>query len=440
MRVLLLHPEDGPFDSRWSSAQWDLIVDLGWAGRCQYQEWEKQFACPVRALFDFAEWQQDVRRIQQVFEIGNGRLVDAEGIDWWALLTPGSYQRFLEFLWLEKLVREIGESAELFATRAHPMVETVGKLLGTEPTTLSASPRNGFASRLRRYRTALRTLTPKQVTMIAGDKWDADYRLRRFFARKPKLKSRTRVLLPSAYRNVSRIEVAYAGLLPESSFLLVTTRADGCVASLPGHVEAVSLAAYAPAPRNESTEQEISSLSAQWNTLKKNLLQTQDPALSYLADLCADLPRALRNGLRVRDAWRRVFERETISAVLCGDEGNPYTRLPVLLAQKRGIRTVHCSHGALDNTTMLRGVCADVYLAKGEMEQDYLAEQCGVPRERIVLGGPLLECRVLRESPDANIFFFSEPFELYFGRTELFYRELLSNLCEVARRHDGNWL
>jgi hypothetical protein len=139
--------------------------------------------------------------------------------------------------------------------------------------------------------------------------------------------------------------------------------------------------------------------------------------------------------VRIRDAWREVFDRERISSVLCGDENNPYTRLPVLLARNRGVRTVHCSHGALDVNVLLRGVCSDTYLAKGEMEQDYLLQQCGVPRERIFVGAPPLECCPARESPGTDIVFFSEPYELYFGRTETFYRELLPNLCEVARKH-----
>jgi len=75
-----------------------------------------------------------------------------------------------------------------------------------------------------------------------------------------------------------------------------------------------------------------------------------------------------------------------------------------------------------------------VYLAKGEMEQDYLMQQCGVPQERIILGGPRLEQHATRKSPGSDIVFFSEPYELYSGRTETFYRELLPNLCQVARK------
>jgi hypothetical protein len=439
MRILLLHPEDSPLDGPWTKFHWDLIADLGWAGRSQYQLWQKQLSCPVHGLFDYAEWREDVRHIQQAFEIGNDSLLDAEGIDWWMLLTPRNYLRFYEFLLLEKVAREIVPSSELFVTRAHSLADTLSKLSGTKVTALGAELKPAQSSRFRRYTEAIRTLTPGQIAMIAGDKWDVDYRFRRLLARKRKSYSRARVLLPSAYRNVSRTAVAYASLLPECSFVLVTTRADGFLPDLPRQVEAVTLAAYAPVPRNAATEQEIASLTAQWKLLENKLLQTKDPAFIHVAGLFANMPRSLRNGLRIRDAWRAVLEQESITAVLCGDESNPYTRLPVLLARKRGVRTVHCSHGALDANILLRGACSDTYLVKGEMEKDYLIGHCGVPEVRVVIGGPEVshfsDCTDQSRAERSDIFFFSEPYELYSGRTETFYQKLLPNLCEVARRH-----
>jgi len=432
MRVLLLHPEDPPFDPRWSDSHWDLIVDLGWAGQSQYAEWRERFRCQVRGLYSFANWHDDVRRLHQVFSIGNGTLVDSEGIDWWALLTPRSYQGFYEFFLLQKVAGEIRPTPELYATRAHPMADVLGKLLGTEAKLLCTNPPASFASRLRRYGAAFNTFTPKQIAMIAGDKWDADYRLRRFFARKPKSTAGAKILLPTAYRNVSRTVVSYARLLSDTNFLLVTTRADGLLDDLPPHIQPARLAAYAPTRRNKSTEQEIASLTTQWRLLESNLLRAGDPAHRQIALLLEDLSRGLRNGLRIRDAWRRVFEEESISAVLCGDENNAYIRLPVLLAKKRGVWTVHSSHGALDTAIMLNGVCSDLYLVRGEMEADYLV-QGGLPRDRILIGSAPLEPRRKAQTAGPDIFFFSEPYELFSGRTELFYRELLVNLCQIAR-------
>jgi len=50
---------------------------------------------------------------------------------------------------------------------------------------------------------------------IAFDKWDMDYRFRRLLRGRSRSSSlEQRVLLPSAYRNVSRALAAYASLLP----------------------------------------------------------------------------------------------------------------------------------------------------------------------------------------------------------------------------------
>ena len=103
------------------------------------------------------------------------------------------------------------------------------------------------------------------------------------------------------------------------------------------------------------------------------------------------------------------------------------------------MRTVNCSHGALDVNLLLRGVCSDTYLAKGEMEKDYMVRQCGVPEERIALGASPVEHSLgggKSRPPGDQIVFFSEPYELYSGRTETLYRELLPGLCAIARQYE----
>jgi len=232
---------------------------------------------------------------------------------------------------------------------------------------------------------------------------------------------------------------AYASLLPDRRFLLVTTRADGAIRDLPRNVDSVPLAAYAPLPRNKASEREIAAMTEQWPALQKRLQQSKDPVISYAAGLFPDFVRTLRVGVRIRDAWREVLDRERISSVLGGDENNPYTRLPVLLARSRGVGTVNCSHGALDVNLLLRGVCSDTYLAKGEMEKDYMVWQCGVPEERIALGASPVEHSLAgrtSRAPGDQIVFFSEPYELYSGRTETLYRELLPGLCAIARQYE----
>jgi hypothetical protein len=436
MRVLLVDPEDSVIEGPWALLRWDLIVDLGWAGSSQYAAWGVRFGCPVRSLLDFASWHEDVPRIRELCGIGNHHLVDAEGIDWWELLAPISYQQVYEFLLLQKLAAEIQTSADICVTRPHHLADTLGKLLGVKVAPFVAQSQRAASARFNHFTKTLRTLTSAQIVQIAFDKWDSDYGVRRYFSRRRQSSgSGTRILLPSAYRNVSRVLTTYARLLPDRRFLLVTTRADGEVKDLPPHVGAMSLAAYAPWPRNKTTDREIATLTQQWQIVKRELYEA-DPNLPHTAGLFDGFDHWLRNGLRTRDAWRGVFEREEIDSVLCGDENNPYTRLPVLLARRRGVHTVCCSHGALDVNILLRGVCSDTYLAKGEMERDYLVKECGVPQERIFVGAPPGSPFAAQgEGTGTHIVFFSEPYELYYGRTETLYQELLPGLCAIAREH-----
>jgi hypothetical protein len=435
MRFLLVHPEDSVLSVPWSSLHWDLVIDLGWAGYSQYSDWSAKIGCPVRSVWDFANWHEDVRRIQELCGIGNDRLVDAEGIDWWELLAPSSYQQVYEFLLLQKLAREIEIPTEVCVTRPHHLADALGKLLGVKVDPFVAQSERSASARFSRFITKLRTLTSAQIVQIAFDKWDGDYGVRRYFSRRRQSSGSGKVLLPSAYRNVSRVLTRYAGLLPDRRFLLVTTRVDDAAKDLPPHVGAMSLAAYAPWPRPKTTEREIATLKPQWRMIKRKLYEAH-PSLPLTLGLFDSFDHRLRNGLRVRDAWRGVFEREEIGSVLCADENNLYTRLPVLLARRRGVPTVYCSHGALDAYILLRGVCSETYLAKGEMERDYLVKECGVPRERIVVGAPPgSHFTAQGEGAGTHIVFFSEPYELYYGRTETLYRELLPRLCAIAREH-----
>jgi hypothetical protein len=432
MRVLLIHPEDSVIASPRALSRWDLIVDLGWAGSSQYALWGARFGCPVRSLFSFANWREDVVRIRQLCGIGTDRLVDAEGIDWWELLAPSSYQQVYEFLLLQKVAHEIQIPAEVCVTRPHHLTDALGKLLGVRVAPFVAQSERSAPARFSSFTKKLRNLTSTQIIQIAFDKWDADYGFRRYFSgRRQRFGLAKRILLPSAYRNVSRVLTSYAGLLPDQNFLLVTTRTDGEIKNLPPHIGAMPLAAYAPRPRNKTTEREIASLVQQWQIIRKKLYEVH-PSLPRT--LFEGFDQTLRNCLRMRDAWRGVFEREQIDAVLCADENNTYTRLPVLLARRSGVPTVYCSHGALDVNVLLRGACSDIYLAKSEMESDYLAKECGVPRERIFVGAPPGSYFAAPEGEaGTHIVFFSEPYELYFGRTETLYRELLPRLCAIAR-------
>jgi hypothetical protein len=435
MRILVVHPEDSVIEGPWAVSRWDLIVDLGWAGSFQCGVWGAKLGCPVRSLWDFANWHEDVPRLPKLCGIGNDRLVDAEGIDWWELLAPNSYQRVYEFILLQKLAREIQIPVEIRITRPHPSGDALGALLNVNIVPFVAHSERSVAARFGRFTKKLRALTSAQIVQIAFDKWDSDYGLRRYFPRGVRSTgSGTKILLPSAYRNVSSVLTKYAELLPNRNFLLVTTRASGVVKKLPSHIRRATLAAYAPRPRNNATEREIANLTRQWRILKKKLYEAH-PNLPRNEGLFEGFDSILRNCLRMRDAWRGVFERENIDSVLCADENNPYTRVPVLLARRRGVHTVYCSHGALDSTILLRGICCDTYLVKGEMERDYLNRECRVAQDRIFVGAPPGSRFAVQERPGTHIVFFSEPYELYYGRTETLYREVLPRLCAIGREH-----
>jgi len=85
---------------------------------------------------------------------------------------------------------------------------------------------------------------------------------------------------------------------------------------------------------------------------------------------------------------------------------------------------------------------SDLYLAKGEMERDYLVRVCRLPAERVILAGPPLPQSIpahehvekeRRRDESPLILFFSEPYEVGRLRTEDVYRELLTPLAKLAR-------
>jgi len=156
------------------------------------------------------------------------------------------------------------------------------------------------------------------------------------------------------------------------------------------------------------------------------------------AGVLNEIPTWTESGLAVRDAWREVLDREPVSAVLCGDDSNIYTRLPVMLAAKRKIPTLDFHHGAMDGRYLLKDLPCDVYLAKSEMERDYLLQVCQLPSERVMIGAPTPGSlgSVLRDRlpVQKSVVWFSEPYENAMMRAEEVYRELLPPLCRVARK------
>jgi len=225
-------------------------------------------------------------------------------------------------------------------------------------------------------------------------------------------------------------------MLPQSRFLLVVPRHNGRLPELPGNVELRSLASYAPRSLPSTDEERVQLLTC-WQEVQNDLFETnQVLGLAGKLHLFDGFASFLTRGLGVRDAWREVFVREPITTLLSADENNPFTRLPIMLARSRKLRTVFCDHGSLNMSFGIRRACSDTYLLKGAMARDY-SIGCGLPASKIVVGGPSDAHDSLPSSNRTErdwIVFYSEAYELSSARTQTFYAELLPELCLLARR------
>jgi hypothetical protein len=389
---------------------------------------------PILQLDSLWRGIQDFDAIRQLLNEGRNQLIDEAGLDWWDLTSVLIYPALLEAVLLERLAGELDASAELYATRQGWPVSGVPLLLQRPLRTFPATSRS---SRFHHYGDVLRRFSFDQLAQIFLDKYDLRYRWRAPFAAKRRGPSGPSVLLPSAYTNVSRMALAYASMLPEQSFLLVATRRSGTHFDPAPNVACANLAAYAggPEPHKEYLE-----LLGKWQTLKQRLAGLPEIELLIRAGLLEGFPNHFRDGLAIRNAWRNVLSQERIVAVMCGDDSNPFTRLPVLLARQQGTPTLDFHHGALDGRFLMKELSSDLYLAKGEMERDYLLRICRLPAERVVLGGPSLPRSIPTQERGKDqgslILFFSEPYEAGGSRTEEIYRELLPPLARLARQFD----
>ncbi len=433
MKVLFVHPDDSPLDGPWRSVRWDYIVDLGWSGPHVYAQWGAEMGCPVRALYGFSQ-EAGVLEIRNFLAAGLGQIVDSEGIDWWEIWAPVRYLQIFELLLIIRLSQEI-TGAELAATRPHRLLPFISKVFDRDVHCFNPNRPSIWRDRLRRFVKAASILSPAQIVDISFDKWDPDYRLRARFSRRGSTSRAARVLLPSAYVNVSRVLNAYASLLPERDFLMVATRRNGALAGFNRNVSVAKLASYAATVLSDSTRREIHELQLTWKKLSSEGIPVGDGMhLAIELGIFDDFSSNLEQGLRIRDAWRNVFASENICAVGCGDENVPTTRVPVLLARRRGIPTFYFEHGALNALLPLRALACDTYVAKGEMEQDYMIQHCAVPASRILVGAPSGRQSGRQGEDGSSIVFFSEQYELSSGRTQSFYREVLPRLCALARQ------
>lgn len=427
-RILLVHPQD-PLSSI-GGGDYDLVVDLGYAPASTYADWSRISGCPVVSLSNFRDPKNDLQRLPELMQFGIGQLLDDDGLDWWDLISICFYEQMLEVFALERLLSTCRPSTGFSISRRGFHARAVEALLGRNVKVLRAagSLNNSFGRKI----SAILRLRPRQIVEIVGDKYDGNYRLRRHFAGSSLQSAEPVVLLPSAYGNSTRTALAYAGSVPDTKFLLVATRQSGWAENPLRNVTCERLAAFAPGKCNP---REIERLLSSWQNLLSALAQHLELSALVRAGCFESVPQRLEEGLCIRDAWIEVFASNPIAAVLCADEMNWYTRIPLLLARARGLPAIACHHGALDFRYAFRETSADRVLVKGRMERDYMVS-LGVPEYQLEIAAPPRK-QQFRRGPSARdaIICFSEPYEAFGGRADGFYREVLPPLADLARQH-----
>jgi hypothetical protein len=433
MRVLLLHPEDQLPAARPDRA-WDLVVDLGRAPVATYQRWSKEAGGRVISLYDFGGGFDDGQQVRKLLQLGLGRWVDSLGVDWWDVLSLMIESDLRQLMRIRLLAQELDAGCELHTSRSSGLVKALQMLIGAHHVDVEkgVGPVRRWAQH---YRDAFSRLDTGQIRQVFQDKFDREHTVRRRFARNRRVSGDAVVLLPSAYVNVSRTASSYAALLPSQKFLMVYARNSARLKNLPPNVGTASLDPYFMTP----DAGEAAALEKTWESFKTYLVASaEEYSLANAVGMLDNIPRLLRWGTAVRDAWNQVFKSENVVGCLCADDSNPYTRIPLILASNRGIPTVACHHGALDSKMAVKVSRADTYIAKGEMERDYLLRSCGVGADRVMLGGQGLPTgpgpvQAATQTREAWLVFFTEPYEAAGWRSDEVYRDLLPELWLLAQ-------
>jgi hypothetical protein len=433
VRVLFLHPADDLSAGPWSNEHWSRVIDLGIAGSNAHARWQAKLGIAVEPLQSFRHNFAEIRRVGELLSMGSGQLIDADGLDWWDLNSILVHEQLETVVVLKRVVDTIEAVDEVYVTRDGFHANALRALLRRDVVSIRPGDPRGLGHYLR----VARKFPLWQLTQIYWDKYDPGFQLRRRFAPKRKPSEVPVVLLPSAYINVSRTALAYASAVPEVRFLLTATRQSACMANLPSNVDFAWLSSFA-SPDSKRREDEYCDIVQGWPALRQELQKSPEFTCMFELGLVENFGERIRHGLQIRDGWKNVFEREPVQSVLCADDTNPYTRIPLLLARKRGLPAMSCHHGALDGRYMFKQRQADVILAKGRMEHDYLVRVCGVPAGEVEVGAPPRvrkpEIRAGGQHATSPIVFFSEPYETFSGRGREVYRDVLPPLADLAAR------
>jgi len=434
MKILLLHSEDDPECGPWANMPWDGVIDLGIGGVNSYARWTSQFHCPAAALDSLRNGFDDFRQVRNVLCQGSGRLVDQHGLDWWEIMSILVHGEVETLILLQRFVQTLGSQDEVHVSRPSLHASMLQGLLRARVKVFPLR-RGARKGGLGHYVRVANKLSAPQMVDVFWDKYDAGYQFRGRLARKRQPSTRPVVLLPTAYINVSRTGVAYAKTFPEENFLLVSTRQSGWVPDPPPNVETAWLSSYASV-RDRGTE--YAEIENRWRSLLREFEGVAEFEILIRIGCLDGFPQRFRRGFEVRDAWRKVLDSEPVQAVLCADDSNPYTRIPLLLARERGLVNIACQHGALDGRYVLKRTHGDTIWVKGKMEEDYLVRQCGVPQERVEIGAPALPANwngSARSNGDAYrpyLLFISEAYDVLGGRPRDFYRDILPPLANLA--------
>ena len=430
MRVLLLHPDDtlAPLARL---ERWGLIVDFARTPAAIHDDWTKQVDCPVINLCQFAEEIADLHRVRQLLQLGVGYMVDQWGIDFWGVLSLEIVSQLQQFMLVQRLSKKLSATCELYSSRPHPLASALSRLRGTRLTILESRTQSVVHRALHYYDACLR-LDISQLVQVLEDKFHTDQSIRRHFTCRY-TSARPIILLPSAYINVSRTAISYAERLPDHQFLLVHTRSNARLTSLPKNVCSASLAPYFV----PTDKRQIDCLLESWNGLRKHLVHSAEEfKMADVVGVLGRIPALLRWGIALRDAWNQLFESQNVTACLSGDDSNPPSSIPLILAKQRGLPAMAAHHGALDYMTAIKMNHADFYLAKSEMETDYMRRICHLAPEKIVVARPASSKASPLQRLDRRsapwLVFFTEPYQSYGWRRDEVYRDLLPRLYSLA--------
>ena len=435
MKILLVHPEDDPEKGPWADRSWDQVVDLGMGGVETYERWNRRFRCPITSFLSTKHGFEDLHRVRDLLARGYGQLLDEHGLDWWEIMSILLHGELEMLVLFQRFALTVGPEDEIGITRPGIHANLLQSLL---PAPVRVFPLRRGAKRtgIRHYLRLSNKLSLSQMIDVFFDKYDPGYQIRGRLNRERRTAGQPAVLLPTAYVNVSRTGIAYANTFPEENFLLVTTRRSGWLRNLPRNVKAAWLSSFAAV---QDYSDENSEIEGRWQILRKELINQKEFEILDRLGFLSPFARWIRHGLEVRGAWRNVLDTEPIEAVLCADDSNPYTRIPLLLAKARGLPNIACHHGALDGRYVFKRSYGDVIWVKGKMEKDYLARKCGVPLERLEICAPAPPANF--STPDLSrsekfqpyIIVFSEASDVTGGRQEEFYRDILPPLADLAR-------